>query len=392
MNIYLIKNFNFLLLLSSSNTSKLGTKIYEVILAFWLVKETGDASTFGIISAANLFSVVFFNFISGAIVDRYNKKRLLLLSDIISAFACFLVFIIIIEDTINIPLLILASIILGASNSIFNPAHKSILPNLVKKTAIVKANSWITISGQIITLIGPLLGGILLNNFTGGLAIAFFINGLSFLISAICISLIKYKQVKQNIDKKFISDIVSGYRYVYKHNWLFRLLIVTSLVNFFIAAFNVILPMYYIKYFNENNMLFSYALMSEALFAILAGIIISFQKNEKITRKMNNSLILCGMSLVFLQVIFIEWVSFLFVGLFSYFLTKFNVYFFSIIQTKVDDYILGKVFSIIFLFSLSMMPFGNLVFGFISKYTIDYIFIISGIGIVLSCLIVKNKF
>lgn len=74
LNIYLIKNFNFLLLLSSSNTSKLGTKIYEVILAFWLVKETGDASTFGIISAANLFSVVFFNFISGAIVDRYNKK------------------------------------------------------------------------------------------------------------------------------------------------------------------------------------------------------------------------------------------------------------------------------------------------------------------------------
>nr|WP_276318808.1 MFS transporter [Marinitoga lauensis] len=79
--------------------------------------------------------------------------------------------------------------------------------------------------------------------------------------------------------------------------------------------------------------------------------------------------------------------------LFGLFLGQFNVSFFSYVQKNVDSEYQGRVFSVIFTLVSILMPLGNLVFGFLGKYVIQYGFYIIGFGIILISLyfIVKNN-
>nr|WP_318540281.1 MFS transporter [Terribacillus saccharophilus] len=389
----LILNRNFMLLTFGNLTTKMGTKIYELILAWWLTEKTGSAAIFGIVTAFSLFSVVICNIFSGVIVDQFNKKMILVFSDFVSAIVCIAVGLVVMADIISVPLLIVASLLLGATNSLFSPAIKAILPEIIRKESIVNANSFTTIIGQIITVGAPVLGGFLISGLAVGLGIGFIINGLSFFCSGVSELLIKYqyKNEKRKKNKIFI-DLKEGYKYVFNNKWLLQLLYVSALVNLFIAAYNTILPMFFINYYRDNGMLYSYALGSEALFAILAGIFVSKRSKMDLNPSiLKRELLLCGIPVVLLQLIHSPIASLILVGLFGYFLTTFNVYFFSIVQQRVDRDKMGRVFSIIFMVALSIMPIGNLFFGLLSSKIITYVFIIAGCGIITSTFIIRSS-
>ncbi|MGR5975192.1 hypothetical protein ACT7DE_08720 [Bacillus paranthracis] len=65
--------------------------------------------------------------------------------------------------------------------------------------------------------------------------------------------------------------------------WLLHLIYVSAVVNLFIAAYNTILPMYFLHSYSDDGSLYSYALGAEAVFAIIAGIVISKKKNDNPT-------------------------------------------------------------------------------------------------------------
>lgn len=383
---------NFLLLTFGNVTSKLGSKIYEVILAWWLIEKTGSAKLFGIVTAAGLISIVIFNIFSGVIVDRFNKKHLLIISDLASAFVCIVVGIIVINDTLHVPTLIVAAILLGASNSLFTPTLKAILPSLIKKDMIINANSITTVIGQVITVSAPLLAGVMIKGFSFGLGIAFIINGITYFVSALSEFFIKYyhdtAENRSNI--KVFADIKEGYSYVRSQRWLLHLLYVSAFVNFFIAAYNTMLPMFFLHSYSDDGSLYSYALGAEALFAIIAGIVISKTKsNNPKPYLLKKELFYCGLPIILLQLIHVSYISIILVGFFGYYLTRFNVHFFSIVQREVDKDKLGRVFSIIFMVALSIMPLGNLLSGLFSTQIIDFVFIITGAGVIISTLLIK---
>lgn len=72
---------------------------------------------------------------------------------------------------------------------------------------------------------------------------------------------------------------------------------------------------------------------------------------------------------------------------FGFFLTRFNVLFFTYIQTNIDKTLLGRVFSFIFTIAIVFMPIGNTVFGFLGDYFYEGLLPIIGIGIVLSVIL-----
>ncbi|MBM7662288.1 MFS family permease [Bacillus mesophilus] len=386
-------NKNFILLTMGNITTKLGTKIYEIILAWWLVQKTGSAATFGVIMASSLISVVICNIFSGVIIDRFNKKFILILSDLISAVVCIFVGIVVMNDVLNIPLLMVAAIILGATNSLFSPSIKAILPELINKKLIVSANSITTVIGQVITVAAPLIGGFLISGLAVGLGIGFIINGISYLLSATSEMFIKYKYVRESKGNlNVFADIKEGYSYVFQQKWLFQLLIVSALFNLFISAYNINLPLYYLNIYNDDGTYYSLALGAQATFAILAGLLIA-KRNKKAANPalLKQQLLFCGIPIVLLQFVSISYLSILLVGFFAFFLTTFNVYFFSLVQQEVDRDKSGRVFSFIFMVALSIMPLGTLIFGLLSTKIFDVVFILSGVGIILSTLIVKSS-
>ncbi|WP_242292476.1 MFS transporter [Bacillus cereus group sp. BfR-BA-01441] len=385
-NIRNLKNtltLNYVFLILGNSTSKLGTVIYQTILAWWLVEKTDSAKAFGYISFASLLPIVLFNFFSGVIVDKFNRKKLLIISDIVSGLTCISIAYIAFLDIINIPLLILASFLLGASSAIFGPASKAILPEIVNKDSVANCNSITSTIGQIIGIAAPMIAGFLLKDFSIGIAFIFLINGLTFLISALCESFLKYNFSKtKNKKDTYWSALKEGFHYTKKHKWLINLLIVSAIVNIFIAPYNVLLPLYLKRAYLDNIFLYSQSLTAEAIGGVLGGMMILFSKNKISNQKMlATNIFFCGLSAIFMQVFINKYILLISIFSFSLFLTRFNVLFFSLVQTTVEKNMLGRVFSIIIMISLSTMPISNLIFGYLGDYMLDYVYIMSGIGI-----------
>lgn len=385
--------WNYNLLTFGNMTSKLGSKVYNVVLMYWLVDITNSSIYIGYITAASILPIIFINLIGGALVDKYNKKKILVICDLISSIACMIISFIAYKNIVNPSIIILTSFIIGSCDALFIPTVKSILPEIVESNDIEKCNSLTSIINQFMRVMGPLIAGILLNNLALGVSICFFINGISYLISSISESLIKYKFVlnNQKLKKHVFLEIGEGYNYIIKNKWLCTLILVSCLMNMFLASYNILLPLYYKSYFNNGATIYSQALSLEAIGGIIAGI--SFITNKTKLNyfgKIKFYIIISGFALGIVQFIQIKYISLFGALLLGYALTKFNILSVTIIQNNTESEFLGRVFSFHTLAALSVMPLANIAFGYISNNLLNYIFLVCGVGIIFISMIIKK--
>lgn len=385
---------NFSLLTFGNMTSKIGNIIYDTILAWWLIDKTGTAKYFGYITVASMLPVFILNFLNGTLIDRFNRKNILIITDLISGLVCILTGIVLINNKVNILALIVASFFLGVSSSLFNPTVKSIIPEIIPENNILKANSITTTISQIVSVIAPLLAGILINNFSIAITMVFIINGITFFLSASSEFFISYKiNTKITTIKGSVkNDILDGLKYIKQNRWLLRLLYVSAIVNFFISSYNILLPLFFKKIYSDHGYYYSIALSVESLFGIIIAILVTILKNNIVnSNRIKWDLLLCGISMIGIQLFKNIYLSILAVGLFGLFLTKFNINFFALVQTKVKREKMGRVFSIIFMIASALMPLGNLIFSYIGNSMINTIYFWSGGGIILSILLIKDN-
>lgn len=77
---------SFLLLWSSQTVSELGTAMTSYVLIIWIYGQKGTASSITILTICSYLPTIFFRFIAGTLADRWNKKNIMLLTDL--AFIC----------------------------------------------------------------------------------------------------------------------------------------------------------------------------------------------------------------------------------------------------------------------------------------------------------------
>ncbi|WP_327987414.1 MFS transporter [Geobacillus thermodenitrificans] len=366
--------------------SQLGSVIFTMALNWWIVDMTGSAKILGVVTAISLIPSVFINLFGGVVSDRFNKRNILILMDIIAGSMCILLGFFTDNNSVNIPLVIAVNIALSISFSLFSPTMRAIIPEIIDENRIKKINSYLTTSSEIIKVSGPIVGAWLLSLDFIGISMIFIINGVSFLISAFMEFFIKYSYIQSNKVKSYFEDFVDGFKYVKRDPLLIRLLVAVSLVNFFIAGYNIILPVL-VNFLYKDSSIYSLALSSEALGGIVGAFLLSFSKGKAQLVHISRELILCGS--VFLLLIFFSnlYVLYGVIFFFGFFLTRFNVLFFTYIQTNIDKTLLGRVFSFIFTIAIVFMPIGNTVFGFLGDYFYEGLLPIIGTGIVLSVIL-----
>lgn len=377
---------NEFLVFFGNSISQLGSVIFTMALNWWIVDMTGSAKILGVVTAISLIPSVFINLFGGVVSDRFNKRNILILMDIIAGSMCILLGFFTDNNSVNIPLVITVNIALSISFSLFSPTMRAIIPEIIDENRIKKINSYLTTSSEIIKVSGPIVGAWLLSLDFIGISMIFIINGVSFLISAFMEFFIKYSYIQSNKVKSYFEDFVDGFKYVKRDPLLIRLLVAVSLVNFFIAGYNIILPVLVNSLYKDSS-IYSLALSSEALGGIVGAFLLSFSKGKAQLVHISRELILCGS--VFLLLIFFSnlYVLYGVIFFFGFFLTRFNVLFFTYIQTNIDKMLLGRVFSFIFTIAIVFMPIGNTVFGFLGDYFYEGLLPIIGTGIVLSVIL-----
>ena len=113
---------SFMLLWSSQTVSELGTAMTNYALIIWVYGQKGTASSITLLTICSFLPTIFFRFIGGALADRWDKKRIMLLSDFIAACGTVTVFGLYSFSALRIWHLYLINVLLSFMNAFQTPA------------------------------------------------------------------------------------------------------------------------------------------------------------------------------------------------------------------------------------------------------------------------------
>lgn len=348
-NLKLWWNKNIALFVCGNFVSRIGNVIFDIVMTWWLISETSSARYVGFVLGASTFAVALISPLSGALSDRYNKKYIMIITDFISGILSILIGIMAFNNYINVYLLILINFLMGSCASLFKPAVKSILPKIAKKEYMVQVNSISNNLAELTKFIGPALASVLVGISIIGIPGMFIFNGITYIISAISEIFIDYFEddSKDMKSEGVFKNIKEGFSYLSKQKIIFKVIAVSSIVNIFIASYNILLPLFINNDLKLDGDFYSYILMAEAAGGIVITILFTFWSSIKPNlEKLFYALAFSGLALSMISIFANRYLILVSVFLFGLFLSAFNTLFFSYVQIVVDEKYLGRVFQL----------------------------------------------
>lgn len=375
-------------LLLSRAVNKIGNVMYDYGNSTWIAAMGGVGQKYlGYYQLAeNLISLIL-NPIGGAVADRSKRRKILLATDFIGGVMCALLAMIG-NNHIMLYGLITVNAVLAMLHAFSGTSFKSYVVTVVEEERRVAFNSKLEMISQVVSISSPLLAFLYVDRF--GLRPTLILDSLTFFASFLFIFLIREEEQHVSINAKktdirtILGDIKEGLIFVVKEKEIFFLLVIAALVNFFIAAFNYLAPF--------SNQLFEDASSYATLLSMGAvGSIVGALMANKLFKNSYNSILialaLCGVGLVMISAFAVLHMP---AGIivsgnlvFEFFLTIFNIHFFSMVQKKVPNHMLGRVFSSIFTVAVIFMPLSTAIMTAVPYSVNVYTFIIIGCGILM---------
>jgi CRP-like cAMP-binding protein/predicted MFS family arabinose efflux permease len=172
---------DFRLLWSAQLVSTIGTALTDLAAGILVFRETGSAFSVGLMFMATAIPTLLVGLIAGVFVDRFDRRKIMVISDLArAAIVALIPFIFILH--LPIVLLYLAVAAVSTISQFFNPANDALLPEVATDEELAAANSWIMISSFGSTSVGFALSGLLATAFD--IDWAFWLDALTFLLSA----------------------------------------------------------------------------------------------------------------------------------------------------------------------------------------------------------------
>ncbi|MBB6454825.1 MFS family permease [Salirhabdus euzebyi] len=213
----LMKNKSYLTLMGAQAISSIGDWL-SIVAIITLVGLKWNASPFevSLIILCLALPMAFLGPVAGIVADRFNRKMLMITSDVVRA---GLILILTVANTIWIVYICLFTI--GIFSSIFIPAKNGKLKELVKDEDMKSAMSITSMIDSSTKVLGPLLSGLLVTAF--GAKIVFLLDSATFIVSAILIAflpktvkLIKDNDIEEDhkADNSFKRELIEGFSFI----------------------------------------------------------------------------------------------------------------------------------------------------------------------------------
>lgn len=226
----------FMLIWLGQLSSLIGSGLIGFALSVWIFERTGQATPFALTALFSTLPRILLSPIAGAVSDRWNRKRIMLVSDSLSGLITLVTAFLLLTGHMQVWIVYLVSF-MGAIFAAFQqPAYSASIVMLVPKDQLTRANSMVQMGHALETLIPPILAGALLA--TIGMRGIILIDIITYLIAVLTLVLVKIPQPEKDPkagQKKpsILQDISFGWRYLADRGGLLGLLIYFASVNFF---------------------------------------------------------------------------------------------------------------------------------------------------------------
>ena len=176
-------NKDFILLLQGATVSTLGDLMYSVAIGYWVYEQTGSSALMGIMSAISMFVTMFLSPFSGSIVDKCNRKWILVGMDLMQSAIMLTIGVLAYLGKLNVPGVLIAAFLAAFGTVFYNPAAQTLLIDIIPRDDMVRGQSTFSGATSLINMVGTAFSGVMVAFF--GVPLIVVINGLSNLYSAI---------------------------------------------------------------------------------------------------------------------------------------------------------------------------------------------------------------
>jgi len=331
----------------------------------WLVLSlTGSPLLLGILGALQFLPITLFSLFAGVLIDRYPKKKIILLTQFTSMILAFTLAALVFTHTVTYEYILILALILGFSNTLDMPARQAFTIELAGKNDLMNAIALNSATFNLARIIGPAIGALIMASFGAGWC--FLLNGFSFM--AVIVSLLKVEvttYVRKNLsDNNMLKEIIDGLIYIAKEPALLQTLVMVLIIGIFVFNFNILIPVFTKNILHLEASIYGLLMSALGVGSLFGALMVSVKSRSGPNMKiLLRSSIIVSLTLIlisFTRTYYYTAMLLVMTGIFNiWFSTTAN----STLQITSKDEYRGRVMSVYSLVFAGASPIGNMFAG-----------------------------
>ena len=383
----------FFTIYAGQAVSLITSAILQMAIIFYITEKTGSAMVLSIASLIGFLPYAVLGPAIGVLVDRYNRKTIMIIADLIIAIAGAVLAFIALYMEIQIWMIMVVLFIRSVGTAFHSPALSAVTPLLVPEDQLTKCAGYSQSLQSISYIISPAAAAFLYSIWELNAIIAIDIFGA--IVAIIALALIEIPKLdveKQELSLSFIKEMKDGFYILKENKGLFALLLIGTLYMLVYMPINALYPLISMEHFKGTPVHVSITEIAYASGMLIGGMLLGlFGSYKKRIILITASIFVMGASLTISGLLppsgFVVFaLCCAIMGLSVPFYSGVQTAFF---QERIKPEYLGRVFSLTGSIMSLAMPIGLILSGlFADRIGVSNWFLISGIliiGIAITC-------
>ncbi|MWC29594.1 non-ribosomal peptide synthetase/MFS transporter [Paenibacillus sp. MMS18-CY102] len=351
----------FMIVVIGQLLSVFGSGLTGIAVGVWIFSQTGAVSDFAAISAASLIPGILALPFAGAIVDRYDRRLVMLYSDIMMALPLIALAILMATNSLEVWHIYITSAISSVTRSFHRPAFVASMTQIIPKQYLGHANGIVQLAGATSELIAPLIGVALYAWI--GMTNIFLLDLVSFAFAIISLAMIRFPNTLfHRQEEPFFKEMLMGWKFIARRPALLYMIAFFLIGNILFGLATVLIQPLVLSFGSPNDL--ATVSMLGAIGTMAGGLVMSlWGGTARRATGMVGFVILEGFFMIIagLQPSLISTA----VGIFGlwFSVTLVNAHWQALIQSKVGLELQGRVFATNQMIAMSSMPVGYLLAG-----------------------------
>ncbi|MDD3765611.1 MAG: MFS transporter [Eubacteriales bacterium] len=381
--------------LTGQTISLFGSSLVQYAIMWYITLQTQSGTMMTISIICSFVPTFLLSPFAGVWADRYDRKNLIVISDGAIALSTLILAMLFWAGYDYIWLLFATSAIRAFGAGVHTPAFNAFIPQIVPEEKLTRVNGLNGSIQSVVFLISPMVSGALLN--FAEIEIIFLIDVFTAALGILTLVFFVYAKGKKGEDtaeKGYVSQMLSGIKYIKEHSFLKTFFIFFVFFSFFVSPVAFLTPLHITRVFGADVFYLTVAEIGFAAGMIVGGTIITAWggfRNRVYT--MTLSCVVTGIGTLILGINPQFWLYIGIMVVLGLVMPMFNTPCNVLIQEKVEDEYLGRVFGAVSMVSSSVMPIAMILFGPLADVVpIEYMLAVTGVILFIqSFYMIKSK-
>ena len=358
---------NYRLYFAGQTVSVLGTWMQQIAMSWLAYRLTGSSFILGLIAFCSLIPLLPFAPLGGLLADRYDKRRILLLTQSLCLLQVLVLTLLVYLGSIQPWHLVGMALLMGFISAVDIPTRQSFVVSLVDdRTDLPNAIALNSSSYNAARMVGPAIGGYVVS--TWGEGICMMVNAASYF--AVILSLLSIRtHHEERHHGAPLEALRQGIRYVRDHPRILELMFFIAAVSFFLMPYQVLIPYFAKQVYSGGAHTYGLLMGANGFGALGGALFLAGQKSlNGLGRRIGRATIAAGMMLIAFVLTSQFWLGMAYLMLLGFFIFFTLAACNTAVQSMVSDDMRGRVLSLYYVAMAGITPLGSLAGGWAAEH------------------------